>query len=73
MLWYYNTFFFFFPPKNNENFFLSSQDHLYSVTQEIFHLGDNILIAFYVTILDENLSIFSQSLQLTSFVCGRAV
>jgi len=35
--------------KNDDIFFLSSQQHLCSVMQKIFYLGD-ILILFYVTI-----------------------
>lgn len=55
---HYNSHFFF--AQNNEIFFLSSQQYLYSVMKKMFYLGDNILILFYVTILDENLSTSSQ-------------
>lgn len=55
---HYNSHFFF--AQNNKIFFLSSQQYLYSVMQKIFYLDHNILILFYVTILDENLSTSSR-------------
>lgn len=55
---HYNSRFFF--AQNNEIFFLSSQQYLYCVMQNIFYLGDNIFILFYVTILGGNLSTSSQ-------------
>lgn len=54
---HYNNLLFF---AKNEILFLSSQQYLYDVMQKILYLGDNILILFCVTILDQNLSTSSQ-------------
>lgn len=62
-----------FLASNSEIFFLVTQYLLYRVTQKILCLGDNILIPFYVTVLDENFGISSQSSIVNIFLSGRVI